>query len=57
MKITVESYGKKYVTEYDYDDCSIDDYVESFFNLLIANGFHHDTVQRGFEEFIETKNL
>ncbi len=56
MRITLESYGRKHVTEFDHDDCTIDDYVESFFNLLVASGFHRDTVKRGFEELIEEIN-
>ena len=53
MKITVESYGQKHITEYENDDCTLDEYINTFFNLLIANGFNPDSVLNGFKDYIQ----
>lgn len=53
MKITVESYGQKHTTEYENDDCTLDEYINSFFNLLIANGFNKESVLQGFKDYIQ----
>ena len=53
MKITIESYGQKHSTEFTNDDCTLDEYINSFFNLLIANGFQYDSVLNGFKDYIQ----
>jgi len=55
MKITIESYGQKHITEFENDDCTLDEYINTFFNLLIANGFHSDSVLNGFKDYIQDK--
>jgi hypothetical protein len=55
MKITIESYSKIHSTQFEYDDCSLEEYIDTFFNLLIANGFDPDCVKDGFKEFVQTK--
>jgi hypothetical protein len=55
MKITIESYGKKYSTELNYEDCGIDEYIDVFTNLLICNGFHIDTITDALKEYIDEK--
>jgi hypothetical protein len=53
MKITIESYGQKHTTEYENDDCTLDEYINSFFNLLIANGFNKESLLQGFKDYIQ----
>lgn len=55
MKISIENYDKIYTTFVNHEDCSIDEYIDIFANLLIANGFHSQTVINGFKEFLEEK--
>ena len=55
MKITIESYGRTHTTELSGDDMSIDEYIETFYALLIAVTFHHSTIINGFKEFVEDK--
>ena len=55
MKITIESYGKKYSTELNYEDSDIHEYIAVFANLLICNGFHIDTVINALKEYIDDK--
>jgi len=55
MKITIESYGKKYSTELNYEDSDINEYIAVFANLLICNGFHIDTITNGLKEYIDDK--
>jgi hypothetical protein len=55
MKITIESYGRAHSTEFDHDDLSITEYVDTFYALLIAVTFHHNTIINGFKEFVEDK--
>ena len=57
MKITIESYGRTHTTEFENDDISITEYIDTFYALLIAVSFHQDTVINGFKEFIEDKEL
>jgi hypothetical protein len=52
MKISIENYGKKYITKVDHDDLSIADYVDIINSMLLSIGFHQDTITEGFEEFI-----
>ena len=55
MKITIESHGRTHSTEFDHDDLSMDEYIETFYALLIAVTFHHSTIINGFKEFVEDK--
>jgi len=52
MKISIENYGKKYITKVDHDDLSIVDYVDIINSMLLSIGFHQDTIAEGFKEFI-----
>jgi hypothetical protein len=55
MKISIENYGRIHTTFVDAEDCSIEEYIDIIYNLLIANGFHSQTVINGFKEFLESK--
>jgi len=55
MKISIENYGRIHTTFVDGEDCSIDEYIDIFANLLIGNGFHIETIINGFKEFLEEK--
>ena len=55
MKITIESYGKIHTTEFENDDVSIDEYIDTFYAMLIAVTFHENTIINAFKEFIENK--
>ena len=57
MKITIESYGRTHSTEFNHDDVSIGEYIDTFYALLIAATFHEETIINGFKEFIEEKEL
>ena len=57
MKITIESYGRTHSTEFNHDDVSIGEYIDTFYALLIATTFHEETIINGFKEFIEEKEL
>lgn len=57
MKITIESYGKTHTTEFDHDDVSIGDYIDTFYALLIGVTFHENTIVEGFREFLEEKDF
>jgi len=55
MKITIEAEGRKHSTEIEGDDLSINEYIDTFYALLIAVTFHHGTIINGFKEFLEDK--
>ena len=57
MKITIENYGKKMSVETNYEDASVNEYIEIFYGLLISATFNPDTILNGFKEFIEEKEL
>ena len=57
MKITIENYGKIHTTEFNHEDVSINQYIDTFYALLIAVTFHEETIINGFKEFIEEKEL
>ena len=52
MKISIENYGKKYITKTENDDLSIVDYIDIINSMLLSIGFHQDTITEGFKEFI-----
>jgi hypothetical protein len=51
MKISIENYGKKYTTEVDHDDISMEDYIDIINSMLLSIGFHQSTIAEAFEEF------
>jgi hypothetical protein len=55
MKISIENFGRTHTTFVDAEDCSIDEYIDIFSNLLIGNGFCIETIINGFKEFLEEK--
>lgn len=57
MKITIENYGKKMSVETNYEDASINEYIEIFYGLLISATFDQSIIISGFKEFIEEKEL
>ena len=57
MKITIENYGKKMSFETEYEDVSINEYLDIFYGLLISATFSPETVLNGFKEFVEEKEL
>jgi hypothetical protein len=57
MKITIENYGKKMSVETNYEDASVNEYIEIFYGLLISVTFDQSTIINGFKEFIEEKEL
>jgi hypothetical protein len=50
MKLTLESYSKKYSIETDNDDLNIEEYTEIIVNLLISAGFARETIIECFNE-------
>ena len=48
MKLELTAYGKKYTYEQEHDDATIEEYVEAFKGLLIASGWHVNTVDEYF---------
>jgi hypothetical protein len=55
MKISIECYGRKYITETDNDDLIIEDYMDIINNMLLSISFHQDTIIEGVEEFVKEK--
>jgi hypothetical protein len=45
MKITFESYKKKYIVETDYEDANSKEIMELFSRLLVAAGFPPSVIQ------------
>lgn len=45
MKITIENYGKTFSFESEKEDYNIDELCEIIDGLLMAMGFHPDTVK------------
>lgn len=50
MKITVESYGKKYSVETQGDDLDISEHLEVFYYLLISQTFSSEVIKNGLIE-------
>lgn len=50
MKITYESYGRKYSIELDHDDVTLDELVPLIRHLLLSAGFHQSSIQQYFIE-------
>ena len=46
MKLQLESYGKKYTVETDYDDVSLEDYFDMFIRLLVQATFNQNQIEQ-----------
>jgi hypothetical protein len=57
MKITIESYGRTHSTEFDSDDVTMSEYIDTFYALLIGVTFHENTIIEGFRDFLEEKDF
>ena len=44
MKLQLETYGKKYSVETDYDDLTIEEYFDLFKGLLVQATFNQTTI-------------
>ena len=44
MKLQLETYGKKYTVETDYDDITADEYFEMFKGILVQASFMEQTI-------------
>jgi hypothetical protein len=53
MKISIESYGKKFIVETENDAIPIDEYIELLNNLLLSIGFCQETILQGLDEFVK----
>mgnify|MGYP003654811629 CR=1 FL=1 len=53
MKITVESYGKKFSVETQNDDLDISEYLEIYYGLLIQLTFNSETIRSGLIELAD----
>ena len=53
MKLTLETYGKKYSVETDYDDVNLTEYLDFFKGLLLQATFPELTVNQGIIEMGE----
>lgn len=48
MRITIETYKRKYIVEDEYDDHNIFEIIDMLNDLLISVGYHPNSVQEGF---------
>lgn len=48
MRLQLESYGKKYIVETQYDDVNLEEYFDIFKGILVQATFN----QKNIEEFI-----
>jgi hypothetical protein len=53
MKISIESYGKKFIVETENDVLLIDEYIEILNNLMLSIGFCQETILQGLDEFVK----
>lgn len=53
MKITVESYGKKFSVETQNDDLDISEYLEIYYGLLIQLTFNSEVIKNGLMELTD----
>jgi hypothetical protein len=53
MKLQLESYGKKYTVETDYEDVTLTEYLDFFKGLLLQATFSESTVNQGIIEMAE----
>jgi hypothetical protein len=50
MKITIESYGKKFSVETQNDDLDINEYLEIYYGMLIQLTFNSEVIKNGLME-------
>ena len=55
MKISIENFGRIHTTFVDDEDCSIDEYIDIIYNLLLSCTFSSQTIINGFKEFVNEK--
>jgi hypothetical protein len=53
MKITIESYGKKYSVETQNDDLDINEYLEIYYGMLIQLTFNSEVIKNGLMELTD----
>ena len=53
MKLQLESYGKKYTVETDYDDVSLEDYFDIFIRLLVQATFNQNQIEQFIVELAD----
>jgi hypothetical protein len=53
MKLQLESYGKKYTIETEYDDIPLEDYFDMFSRLLVQAGFHQSSIEQFIVELAD----
>jgi hypothetical protein len=53
MKITIESYGKKFSVETQNDDLDINEYLEIYYGMLIQLTFNTEVIKNGLMELTD----
>ena len=53
MKITIESYGKKFSVETQNDDLDINEYLEIYYGILIQLTFNSEVIKNGLMELTD----
>lgn len=53
MKITIESYGKKFSVETQNDDLDINEYLEIYYGMLIQLTFNSEVIKNGLIELTD----
>jgi hypothetical protein len=53
MKITIESYGKKFSVETQNDDLDISEYLEIYYGMLIQLTFNSEVIKNGLMELTD----
>lgn len=54
MKLQLENYKKKYSIETEYEDVSIEDYLDMFMGLLAQSGWQKQTIDDAIIELAES---
>lgn len=53
MKITIESYDKKFSVETQNDDLDISEYLEIYYGMLIQLTFNSEVIKNGLMELTD----
>jgi hypothetical protein len=53
MRITIESYGKKFSVETTNDDLDINEYLEIYYGMLIQLTFNSEVIKNGLMELTD----
>ena len=53
MRITIESYGKKFSVETQNDDLDINEYLEIYYGMLIQLTFNSEVIKNGLMELTD----